>query len=123
MSDQRPSETSAGSELQTTKKASPPPTSAAGDAYETYDVSTGTGHGEFQFTLYEIVVVTFGTSIGLAASRWLSGRVVSVLLGAALLAGWLKLAMNDWEPRWAAVAWFAILGAYLGALLLSVAQW
>jgi len=101
---------------------SPRRPATSNDSYETYDVSTGTGHGEFQFTLYEIACVTIGVSLGLATSRWLSGKLVAVLLGLALTVGWTKLTMNDWEPRWAAVAWFSLLGAYLGALFLSLAQ-
>lgn len=85
-----------------------------------YDPVAAPGHSDLQFSLREIMAVTLGVVVGVSAYRWLPGKIVPLLFGVSVIVGWLKLYVDDWEPRWFLVIWIALVGGYLGVLLASL---
>lgn len=95
------------------------PTVTPLDPVSRYDVLTAPAQST-QFSLGEILLVMFGVSLGLAAGHWLPGPSLPLVLGVVVMVMWGKLYLEDWEPRWALVAWRALLGAYCGAAFAAV---
>lgn len=73
-----------------------------------------------QWSLVELFLLTTGAAVTAAVSRLMSPIGLAAVLGVVVIAGWLRLQLDDWEPRWAVVAWRCVLVAYLTSSLIAV---
>ncbi|MFO0821100.1 MAG: hypothetical protein U1A77_24355 [Pirellulales bacterium] len=92
------------------------------DDFQPYDLTASPGAAEFRFSLLEVMAVTLGVAVGLSVFRWFPYRIVTFGVGAAVVGGWLRLYLHEWEPRREVIAWVAFLGAYLGIVLSSLGR-
>lgn len=92
------------------------------DDFQPYDLTASPGAAEFRFSLLEVMAVTVGVALGLSLFRWFPYRVVTFTVGAAVVGGWFRLYLHEWEPRREVVVWVALVGAYLGIILSSLGR-
>lgn len=75
-----------------------------------------------QWSLGELFMLTAGASLAAAAGRIVAPQLLAAALSLPVILGWMRLYLNDWEPRWAVVTWRTLLAGYLTTVFVVAAQ-
>jgi len=73
-----------------------------------------------QWSLLELFLLTTGAAATSGLTRLVPPVGVAAVLGTVVIFGWLRLHLEDWEPRWAVIAWRVALASYLTSILIAV---
>lgn len=65
-------------------------------------------------------VITAGSAATSGLTRFVPPVAVATVLGTVVIFGWLRLHLEDWEPRWAVITWRTVLASYLTSILVAI---
>ena len=76
----------------------------------------------FRFSVFDMLVVTFAISVGLAGGKWMPAGVFALLMGVVTVGGLIIVELYPPQSRAGWLAWVAIVLAYLSAWASALAS-
>ena len=78
----------------------------------------------FQFSMFDMMVMTIGVAVGLAGGTWMPPEVFAAVLGLVTLVGLVLVHVNPPETHATRLAWGTLVMAYIIAVFAAVLrQW